>query len=244
MDTSSGCYFDHRPLRPIVISAQQVKMRTLFSAALMALLSSNLAMAGLQRRTVTISACEASPNPQPTLSVPIEPNGGSTIASVVVLTTITLLPVPMNTGDPYPRFPTGKGIPSGIFYPGLGTGTGAARPTGYPKYRNHTHHHHPTASSGSNSVPFFTLTNTGTLPLPTPIASPEFTLTNTGSLALPNSISTDCPDMSSTTQSSASMTPGPETESYSAPSPSTALATYPSYRRRRVQRTGRLREGR
>jgi len=208
----------------------------------MALLSSNVALAGVQRRTVTISACEAPPNPQPTLG-PIESNSGSAPVPVVVLTTITLFPVPMNTGDPYPHFPTGKGIPSGIFYPGFGTGSRAARPTGYPKYRNHTHHHHPTGASDTNSVPFFTLTNTGTLPLPTPTASPDFTFTNTGSLVPPGTISTACPDMSSTSQSSSSTTPEPEVESYSVAAPPTALATYPSYRRRRVQRAGKLREG-
>ncbi|KAE9374753.1 hypothetical protein N431DRAFT_438170 [Stipitochalara longipes BDJ] len=167
------------------------------------------------------------------------------------MTTITLVPIPINTAsdDSYPHFPTGKGIPSGIFYPGFATGSRAARPTGHPRYRNHTHHYHyPTGSSRTDSIPFFTLTYTGTLPLPTPIstASPEFTitLTNPGSLVLPSTISTDCPDMSSSTQSSSSTTPTtPEFESYSAASPSTALATYQPYRRKRAARASSLRKG-
>jgi len=223
----------------------------------MALLLSNLATAGVQRRTastVTITACEASQTPQPSPVPPLESSGESAPVPVVVLTTITLLPEPTNTAseDPFPHFPfpTGKGIPSGILYPGFGTGTRCSRPTGHPRFRNHTHHthhhHHPTGYSNTDSIPFFTLTYTGTIPLPTPIltVAPVITITNTGPLILPSSISTDCPDMSSTAQISSNTTSVvPELESYSAASPSTALATYPSYRRRRAARAGGLRNG-
>jgi hypothetical protein len=185
-------------------------MRTFLPTALMALLLSNLALAGVETSTVTVQACETTTSTQTILVPQLESTSGSAPAPVVVISTVTLIPMSANpaSGIFHPSFPTGKGIPSGVFWSGYATGSEHARPTVYPKCGNRTgnhthHHHHPTASINTNTtltkIPFFTLTNTESILLPTlpPITPPELTLTNTVSLPL-NSISTDCPDMSST----------------------------------------------
>jgi hypothetical protein len=196
-------------------------MQTLISTALMALFLLDVSFALVARRTITIAACEATSSSASASTVPLLETQNSGIATpVVVVSTVTVIPMPLNTapGVFYSTL-TGHGVPSGIFWSGYATGSERFRPTGHPKCRNHTRHHNPTHSTGSKStlskIPFFTLTNTNSLPLPTllPTTAPEFTLTNTGSLPLPNLNSTACPDMSSTTSQAIPTTGIPEVTS-------------------------------
>ncbi|KAH8798916.1 hypothetical protein F5882DRAFT_394870 [Hyaloscypha sp. PMI_1271] len=226
-------------------------MRPFNLTAMMALLLSDVVSAAV----VTVTICESTPSFASTLVFPLESTSGSPPAPVIVISTVTVLPMPVSTapGIFYSSgMPTGKGIPSGIFFTGHRTGSGAARPTGSPKYGNHTHHHHPTSSGSSSSnststkIPFFTLTYTGTLPLPTlsSTMTPEFETTGKGSSLAPYMTSTECPDMPSPTQTSPSTTPTTrQLQSNSANSTPTLVATSPYYRRKRATRRRQLVDG-
>ena len=195
-------------------------MWTSVSMALMALLLSDTASASGRKRTVTIEACEATTSITSGIKAAVAspeillaPSNAS-IPPVVIMSTVTVIPMPVGTvsGVFYPGFGTGTGVPSGIFWPGFATGSGAARPTGCSNRNgtgNHTHHHHNSTrtSSTSSRIPFFTLTNTGSVPLPTLIS----TITPEISSATPEISSTIIPTTSTLQPSSTTSTATPST---------------------------------
>ncbi|PVH76801.1 glycoside hydrolase family 5 protein [Cadophora sp. DSE1049] len=100
----------------------------------------------------------------------------------VISSSFAVSPVSSSTQTPsgisFPSFPTGTGVPAGIFYTGYGSGTGTGTGTSYPQptgfvgkngTSNGTYHHPVTSrpfNSTSTSIPFFTLNDPASTPAP------------------------------------------------------------------------------
>lgn len=123
-------------------------------------------------------------------------------ARVIVISTVTVIPIPATTapGVFYTGIGTGTAVPSGIFWSGYLSGSGSAYPTG-SRRTNSTQHHNQTSSLPATSFPFFSLSNTASIPAPT---VPSTTTT-----------SHDLPSSSSTTFSSEYTSSAPRTTSTS-----------------------------
>ena len=147
----------------------------------------------------------------------LEGSNGQVEISAPVVSTLTVVPVPVGTV-------------SGVFYPGLltGSGSGYAYPTGHHHHHNKSGNH--THSNSSSSIPFFTLSVTSSVPVPT-LSTSVLEIPSTSETPTTTSISTSSA-AASTSVSSISTPIAPTTTSIlitpstsAAPSPTTAPET-------------------